>query len=78
MAESNPNVVSASSAGPRLPDGVIAIESIATAPPGGWLPRFHALQRSDRSVERLVRRHVRPRSRLDVRIRRISTRRKSS
>jgi len=33
MAESNPNVVSASSVGPKLPDGVIAIESIATAPP---------------------------------------------
>ena len=33
MADYNPNVVSASSTGPKLPDGVVDIESIATSDP---------------------------------------------
>ena len=33
MAEHNPNVVSASSTGPKLPDGVVTIESIETTDP---------------------------------------------
>jgi mannose-6-phosphate isomerase-like protein (cupin superfamily) len=33
MAEYNPNVVSASSTGPKLPDGVVDIDSIATSDP---------------------------------------------
>ena len=33
MADYNPNVVSASSTGPKLPDGVVDIESIETSDP---------------------------------------------
>ena len=34
MAEYDPNVVSVSSTGPKLPDGVVDIESIETSDPG--------------------------------------------
>ena len=33
MAESNPNVVSASTTGPKLPDGVVAIDALESSAP---------------------------------------------
>ena len=54
MAQSNPNVVSASSTGPKLPDGVVGLDSLESSDPVARVHGLHALQRADRRVERPV------------------------
>ena len=54
MANQNPNVVSASTVGTKLPDGVIDLDAIPSSDPVDGCRVFTHLQRADRSVERVA------------------------
>ena len=78
MAEKQANVVQASSAGPKLPDGVIGIEALESSAPVSGCTVFTHYNGPTDELSGLAARHVRPRPRLELRILRISIPRRNS